>query len=185
MSLTDKLRGATRQQVDEFAPPAQREQMKLQALEKELAQAAPVQRTIVGSSTDMTKVSGLLRNSVTLAHEDTCAALDRVLADASRMMDRLNMAVHDHKQRLRDDGQRIAYQLEAALQALTHAVSWVEEHSPRLNDPQVQEGTQVTDSKLLLDKPTATPEPAPPVNKKPKKNGEPKGEGDATETSGT
>jgi len=168
MSLTDKLRSVSRgQNPEDFAPPAVRDQAKLQALEKEIA---ATERAVVSNSNDMSKVSSLLKNSVTIAHEDTCAALDRVMADAGRMMDRLNLAVADHKERLRQDGQRIAYQLEAALQALTHAVSWVEQHSPRLNDPQVDSATQpVTDSKLLLDQPKAEEPKAEPAKNGPKK----------------
>lgn len=159
MSLADKLRSAASKQPEDFAPPKVREAHQLASLEREIAAAAPDNRArSLGSSEAMTKVTDLLKNSVTTAHDDTCAAVERVLADAGKMMDRLSMAVHDHNTRLREDGQRIAHQLEAALQALTNAVIWVEDHTPKLLDPKVDKtAEQVTDSKLLL-QPAKPPE---------------------------
>ena len=175
MSLADKLRGGAK--PEDYAPPKVREAQQLASLEKEIASAAPVGTAPVrnlGTSDSMSKVTNLLKNSVTKAHDETCAAVDRVLADAGKMMDRLTMAVHDHNTMLRENGQRIAHELEAALQALTHAVTWVENHTPKLLDPKVdQNEPEVTDSKLLLQDQKKAEEPKEPKEPKNGKRKEP------------
>lgn len=105
-------------------------------LEDDIREFIPKKATGIGNSTDMNRVKELLHNGVTAAHKDTCNALDKIVADATELMNRLMNAVNEHKHMLEEEGQKIAVQLEGAIQELTRTVEWVEKQGPNLRNPQ-------------------------------------------------
>ena len=114
---------------------------KPESIEKELEafipkHVVPIRGREVTNSVDMAKIKTLLHNAVTDAHDDTCAALDRVVKDAATLMTRLTKAVEEHKEMLHEKGKNIALTLEAAVQELTLAVEWAEEQTGRLRNPE-------------------------------------------------
>lgn len=108
-----------------------------------IAQAAAldnkVERRIVGNSTDMGRVKELLRNAVTAAHDDAGKALDKVLEEATELLARITKKVEEHKKALQDEGQRIAHDLESAVQELKRTVEWVEKQGPALRNPKLEQ----------------------------------------------
>jgi uncharacterized protein YicC (UPF0701 family) len=107
------------------------------SIEDEMAgMVAADRRPNVGSPEAMDKIEKLLSNAVTAAHEDAGKALDRVISEARELMRRIEEGVEQHKQKLQKDGQVMASHLEAAVQALTTTVQWVEQQAPKLRNPQ-------------------------------------------------
>jgi len=54
------------------------------------------------------------------------------------LLDRICKRVDAHKQKLENEGQKIAQELEASLQILTATVEWVEKQQPQLRHPQLR-----------------------------------------------
>ena len=52
-----------------------------------------------------------------------CRALDRIVEEATALLDRICKRVDAHKQKLENEGQKIAQELEASLQILTATVN--------------------------------------------------------------
>jgi uncharacterized protein YicC (UPF0701 family) len=80
----------------------------------------------------------IVKNAITQAHGDTCRALDRIVEEATALLDRIRKRVDLHKQKLENEGQKIAQELEASLQILTATVEWVEKQQPQLRHPQLR-----------------------------------------------
>jgi hypothetical protein len=97
----------------------------------------------VGNSVDMQRVQKVLNNTVTAAHEDACKAVDKIVADARALVDRVAAAAEAHKERLKQGGQQIALDLESAVQVLTRTVEWVEKQAPNLHNPKIEEPTDL------------------------------------------
>jgi len=91
-----------------------------------------------GNSANMSHIEEIVKNAITQAHGDTCRALDRIVEEATALLDRICKRVDAHKQKLENEGQKIAQELEASLQILTATVEWVEKQQPQLRHPQLR-----------------------------------------------
>jgi hypothetical protein len=124
---------------------AQPEVRALQNLEAEVTKLAerdpeykrPEQSRTIGNSTGMKQAQHILNNTVTAAHDDACKAVDAKVEEGRALMARLERAAENHKARLKEGGQKIALDMESAMQALSRTVEWFEKQAPDLHNPKL------------------------------------------------
>jgi uncharacterized protein YicC (UPF0701 family) len=107
----------------------------------------------IGNSHDMQKTNVVMNNAITAAHEDTCKALDKAMAEIKAMTARCEKGVEEYKQGVRSGGQEIAVMLESTMQTVTKAVAWVEEVIPTLRNPRLEQPIESVEP--ITEKPSA------------------------------
>jgi len=99
-----------------------------------------VERTVpaLNNAENMQKAQHIINNTLTAAHGDTIKVLHKMRDECHALVARVDKLVDEHEAMLESKGQSMAHVLESAMQELKRSVAWLEEQTPRLENPKLE-----------------------------------------------